>query len=485
MSSFFEISTFVWEMLKVAYALTICVILLMVILENRSPLKTITWIVVLILLPGFGVLFYIFFGQRVRRTRIRMRKRLKNDSNLKQISKANIDSSITDVSADTSAIHTKTIQLLLKNSLAVLTYNNKVDLIYNGASMIDQIIAELKRAKSFIHIEYYVFANDEIGQRVANVLKQKAAEGVEVRMLVDDVGSWELPKSFFSDMSAAGIQIDSYLPVRFPKFTSHVNYRNHRKIVIVDGSVGFMGGMNIAKRYVDGGANYNYWCDMHLRIEGNAINFMQAIFISDWYIVKQKELTSPKYFPRRVPCGNATMQIAASGPNSQWPAIMMGMYSVISQACKFLYVTTPYFMPGDTILMALKVAAMGGVDVRIVIPQKSDSWLADRCSKSYIKELIDANVKVYLYKKGFLHGKTIVADGNVSVIGSANMDFRSFEQNFEMSAFIYNESISAQLSRNFSEYFSDSELVTHKNWKRRPFMSRLSESFARILSPIL
>lgn len=478
--------TLVWEILKAAYAVSIGVILLIIILENRNPIRTITWIVVLLTLPGIGILFYIFFGQKIRQRKRHKHKSLKNDLELKERSKSGLSTGANPHRNDTVDEHIHTVLMLKRNSDALLTRNNTVDLITEGREMLEMILQAIEGAQSFIHIEYYIFADDEAGRRVADALERKADAGIEVRMLVDDVGSWELPSAFFDEMKRHNVMIDSFLPVRFPKFTGHVNYRNHRKIVIVDGQVAFVGGMNMAQRYVDGGETFGHWHDTHLRIKGDAINFIQSVFAYDWYMMKREELSENKYFPRHHTSASGTaIQVASSGPDAKWPAIMMGMFSIISRARHHVYITTPYLMPGETILTALKAAAMGGVDVRIIIPQKSDSWIADHCSKSYVKELLEANIRVYLYQDGFLHGKTLEADRTAAIVGSANMDFRSFEQNFELSAFIYDRDVAQRLFARFESDFERAQLITTKAWKHRPFMQRAKESFARVLSPLL
>ncbi|MBP8791095.1 MAG: PLDc N-terminal domain-containing protein, partial [Breznakibacter sp.] len=271
-----------------AYAITILVVVVLIMLENRSPLKTITWILVLMLLPGIGVVFYIFFGQNLRKEKIIARKGLKNDDLLVSMAHAQISRMGDGSLIENARINNKKhiIQLLLNNSNSVVTIGNKLKILNNGAETFDAILSALEQAQSFIHIEYYIFANDNIGGQIINILKQKAAQGLEVRMIVDDVGSWELKQPFFDDLIAAGIQVESFLQVRFPKFTSRVNYRNHRKILIVDGLVGFVGGINVADRYINGDASYGIWRDMHMKIEGDAVNTLQMVFLSDWYFVR-------------------------------------------------------------------------------------------------------------------------------------------------------------------------------------------------------
>ena len=470
-----------------AYAITILVVVVLIMLENRSPLKTITWILVLMLLPGIGVVFYIFFGQNLRKEKIIARKGLKNDDLLVSMAHAQISRMGDGSLIENARINNKKhiIQLLLNNSNSVVTIGNKLKILNNGAETFDAILSALEQAQSFIHIEYYIFANDNIGGQIINILKQKAAQGLEVRMIVDDVGSWELKQPFFDDLIAAGIQVESFLQVRFPKFTSRVNYRNHRKILIVDGLVGFVGGINVADRYINGDASYGIWRDMHMKIEGDAVNTLQMVFLSDWYFVRQIELAEMKYFPPKNPVGDSLVQITSSGPDSDWPAIMMGIFHAIASAHNYVYIATPYFMPGETVLMALKSAALGGIDVRILIPQQSDAWFTRLCSYSYVKELLEADIKVYFYTKGFLHSKMMVVDDVLSTLGSANIDFRSFEQNFEINAFMFDENIAREMKDIYLDDLNDAIEIEYEQWKGRPLKQKMQESFARLFSPLL
>ncbi|MFW5753631.1 MAG: cardiolipin synthase [Marinilabiliaceae bacterium] len=471
------------------YAISILVVVVLIVLENRSPLKTISWILVLLLLPGLGFLLYIFFGQNFRKEKIIARKGLRNHHRLNYLAHSQIQQ-LTGGELDSSEVKigvTGTVRLLLNNSSAIVTSCNDISFFHRGRDKFKALIGELEKAKRFIHLEYYIFAEDNIGTTIKNILKKKASQGVEVRLIVDDVGSWELKQSFFDEMEQAGVEAYSFLKVRFPLLTSKVNYRNHRKIVIIDGHTGFIGGYNIADRYKDGEkSRYGIWRDTHIMIKGDAVNSLQSVFLTDWYFVSQTELTETKYFPAHKPASESKiMQIAASGPDSDWAGIMMGIFQVITTARDYLYIATPYFMPNESVLMALKVSALSGVDVRVIIPERSDAVVALLCSRSYIRELLEAGVQIYFYKKGFLHCKTLVADDKTSIVGSANMDFRSFEQNFEVSAFIYDEETALELKKTFLKDQAESEIVLLPEWMDRSYLEKAKESFARLFSPLL
>ena len=487
MDSIVIFTPLVKTLLVSAYLITMLLIIIVIMLENRNPLKTISWVIVLLTVPVIGVVFYIFFGQNWRKEKIIARKGLENHDLFASISRSQVKELSDSNLLLNTGVYTKRniIRLLLNNANAIVTHGNKVSILNNGDNTFSAIISEIKKAEKFIHIQYYIFDDDTIGNTIADILKEKAEAGVEVRIIIDDVGGWQLKNSFFKRLRESGIEVECFLKVRFPMFTSKVNYRNHRKIIVVDGTVGFIGGINIADRYLNGDESYGIWRDMHLKITGDAALAMQEIFLIDWYFVKQEELTDTKYFPAVDPVGDKLVQIVPSGPDSDWPAIMMGYLQIISSAMKYVYLATPYFMPNDSVLMTIKAAAMGGVDVRIMIPEKSDAHFTHMCSRSYIKELLLAGVKVYFYQKGFLHSKLVIADDLVCSIGSANMDFRSFEHNFEVNAFIYDEEKATEARYIFLDDLNDSRQMFFDVWIGRSKWMKFKESFARLFSPLL
>nr|WP_321450239.1 cardiolipin synthase [uncultured Carboxylicivirga sp.] len=482
-----SISPTLIAIVKGAYFFTMFVIVILIMHENRSPLKAISWILVLLLLPGLGIVFYIFFGQNLRKEKIIARKGLKNHDLLTDLAHSQSYKLAEGEMNDYPELskNKKLVQLLLNNSSSILTIGNRVKVLNNGTATFDAILKAMRNAKKFIHLEFYIFDQDQIGNEILQILREKAKEGVEVRFLVDDVGSWELKKPFFERLKADGIEAYSFLQVRFPTFTAKVNYRNHRKIVVVDGEIGFVGGHNVANRYIEGSPEYGIWRDMHLQIQGDAVNALQAVFLIDWFFVSQTDIAEQFYFPAKEPIGDKVMQIVASGPDTDWPAIMMGLYQAISMAQKYVYITTPYFMPTESVLLALKAAALGGVDVRILIPEKSDAYFTALCTKSYLKEMLESEVKFYYYQPGFLHSKMMVVDDELCIIGTANMDFRSFEQNFEVNAFIYNEETAKEVKAYFMNDLEDARKVVLDEWLQRPLWQKTKESFARLFSPLL
>lgn len=482
-----HITPFLKTILIAAYAISILVVIILIMLENRSPLKAISWILVLMLLPGLGIIFYVFFGQNLRKEKIIARKGLKNHDLLSSIAHSQNHKLSEGNLIESPEVDGKLrlVQMLLNNSSSIITVGNKVKVLNNGQETFEAIKQALKAAEKFIHLEYYIFDNDEIGNEIVDILNKKAQNGVEIRMIVDDVGSWELKRSFFQRLESYGIEVKCFLQVRFPLFTSKVNYRNHRKIIVIDGEVGFLGGINVADRYLKGDKKYGIWRDMHLQIDGDAVNAIQTVFLTDWYFVSQKDIADPFYFPAKEPEGDKMVQITASGPDSDYPGIMMGFFQAIASATKYVYVATPYFMPSESVLLALKAAALGGIDVRILIPEKSDAYFTQLCSKSYIREMLETGVKFYFYQTGFLHSKMLVVDDQVCTIGTTNMDFRSFEQNFEVNAFIFDTETAIEVRDTYLDDLKESRMIVLEEWKKRPRWQKAKESFARLFSPLL
>jgi cardiolipin synthase A/B len=471
------------------YAFTVWSIALLVILENRNPVKTMSWALVLVLIPYFGLVLYIFFGQNYRRQKIISRKSIKQIELINGYyetlkSKFSIDGlTLSSVYEN----HRKLISLLYRNNHSLITSRNEIKILHNGGEKFPALLDDLRNATQFIHIEYYIFDDDTIGNTILTILREKVSEGVEVRLIVDDVGSWHLKRRFFKKVRSYGIEIHAFLEVRFPYFTSKINYRNHRKIVVIDGRIGYTGGLNVADRYIHGVEELGPWRDIHLRIEGDAVNALQSIFILDWYFVSQKRIKDQKYFPQH-PVNNTNdvnLQIAWSSPDSDWKSIEQAFFCLITSAKKYIYIQSPYFLPTESIITALKTASLSGIDVRIMIPKKSDAFITDASSHSYLTEILEAGVRVYFYDKGFLHSKILVSDDSIASVGSANMDFRSFEDNFEVSAFIYDQKAAIDLRNSFENDIPASVELVLSRWKRRKFHLKLWESIARLFSPLL
>ena len=481
-----------WAWLKpvlvTGYALFIVIVICLLINDKRDPGKSWAWITAVAIVPIVGFILYMVFGRNRRKEKIYNRPEPPEiELQLETLSSHQIYR-LNDPSLEHRPEIRKNkdiITLLLNNNRSLLTVRNRVKVLNNGAETFPALLEALRRAKSFIHIEYYIFEKDKIGKEIASVLIAKAREGVEVRFIYDDVGSWGLSPKFLGRMKKAGVKVHCFQRVVFPWLTSKINYRNHRKIVVVDGEVGFTGGINIARRYLTG-TRLGIWRDTHLRIEGEAVSSLHLVFARDWYFACGELLNDEeRYFSAAAVDIETPVQIASSGPDSDWASIMQAFFAAISRAKDHIYISTPYFLPNQAILTAVEVAAMSGVDVRILLPERSDSKIVHWATKSYIGELLDARVKVYFYKKGFNHSKLIMIDGLFSSIGTANMDNRSFDVNFEVTALLYDQKVAGELEKRFLDDLRDSEQVTAKDWASRPGWDSFREGLARLFSPLL
>lgn len=476
-----------WSIFSLVFLITAIPVALLIVLEKRSPYKTAAWILVLILLPIFGIFFYLFFGQEYRKKKLYSRKGVKSLGSFRKLTLKQLrEIGQKHLKIDAKALEKESIiKLLLNNSESLLTTGNELEIYNTGKTNFDAIFNSIKKAKHHIHLEYYIFSDDKIGNRLKQLLIEKSNAGVEVRIIVDDVGSWGLRKKFFSEMRRAGVKMYSFMEVRFPRLTSKANYRNHRKILVVDGKVGYTGGINIADRYLEGAKGIGPWRDAHLKITGDAVACLQVIFTTDWYFVSKENLSGKKYFPRLSEKPGIPVQISASGPDSDWENIGQAIFSAISTAKEKVYLVTPYLIPPDHIKVALKTAALSDVDVRIIIPGKSDTIMSKWSSLSYVEELLESGIKIYFYQAGFIHSKYILADNIFSTIGTTNLDFRSIETNFEVNAFIYDQAFATKLEKVFLEDMENSREIILSEWINRPWHHKFRESLAHIISPML
>ena len=476
-----------WSTFSLIFLVTAIPVALLIILEKRSPFKTAAWVLALILLPVFGVVFYLFFGQEYRKKKLFSRKGLKSLNQYRQLSFRQLrqfEQSLRKLNPKVREKE-KIIRLLLKNSSALLTTGNKLKILNNANETFDAIFAAIENAKHHIHLEYYILEDDKIGNRLKELLIKKSNEGVEVRIIVDDVGSWGLGKKYIKSLQQNGIEIYSFMEVRFPRLTSRVNYRNHRKIVVIDGKTGFTGGINFADRYLKGVKGVGPWRDTHLQIEGDAVNSLQVVFAADWFFVVHENLTGKKYFPPLSETPEIPVQISASGPDSDWDSIGQAFFTAISGSKSKVYITTPYLMPPLEIIYALKTAALSNVDVRILMPEKSDAVIPHWSSFSYIEELLEAGVRVFFYQNGFVHSKYIIVDEVFSTVGTSNLDFRSLETNFEVNAFIYDEGFTTELEKQFKADLQKSRELKLDEWRQRKWHFKLRESVAHLVSPLM
>jgi len=472
-----------WQIFSLVLLVTAIPVSIMIILEKRSPYKTAAWVLVLILVPVFGVIFYLIFGQEYRKQKLFSRSGIKSLGKIRNLSLKQLR----QIRTKSNVIHDKEniIRLLLNNSNSLLTTGNEVKILEGGKNTFEAIFEAIKNAAHHIHLEYYIFSDDKIGNRLKDLLIEKSLQGVEVRIIIDDVGSWGLKQKFISELRLNGIEIYPFMEVRFPRLTSQVNFRNHRKILIVDGIIGFTGGINIADRYIEGIKKIGPWRDIHLQITGDAVACMQVVFAADWYFCINENLAGVKYFKPFTENTGTAVQISASGPDSDWESISQAFFAAIANARKKVYIVTPYLMPPPDILSALKVAALSSIDVRIIIPRRSDALIPRWSSFSYVSELLEAGVKMYFYETGFIHSKYIIVDDAFATVGTTNLDFRSLETNFEINAFIYDVGFTARLEAIFMTDLQNSREILRSHWEKRPWHKKFRESMAHIVSPLL
>ncbi|WP_297225859.1 cardiolipin synthase [uncultured Prevotella sp.] len=467
----------------VLYVAVIVGIMLTVLMDNRQPAKTIAWVLVLLFVPVVGIVLYIFFGQNTRKMK------LISGRSLDQLSKRSMLEFVEQRNLRMPEYFSSLVRLFTNQSLSLPFKDNAVEFYTDGYQFFPALLQAIKGATNHIHLNTYIIADDPLGRLVSDALIVKAREGVEVRLIYDDVGCWRVPERFFDRMRQAGVKVRSFMPVRFPAFTSKVNYRNHRKVCVIDGTQGFIGGMNIALRYVKGlhGGTLP-WRDTHMRLRGSVVYALQRAFLVDWYFVDRTLINDHRYYPP-MPwhiSNDSLAQVVTSSPIAQWPDIMQGYVRILLEAKRYVYMETPYFLPTEPVMFAMRTAALAGVDVRLLIPRRSDAWLIQLASMSYVTETLEAGVKVRLYEKGFNHSKLLVADDQISTCGSTNIDFRSFENNFEANVFFYDRQTALRIKdiymrdEDCSINFSEARELHH-----RPYMHRFVESLLRLLSPLL
>lgn len=465
----------------VVYGLTVLVILGVIVSENRNPVRTLAWVCVLLLLPMVGIALYLFFGRSIKNKRMisrRDRRRLKRAERYRPVDAARLG-----LGCDTQQ------HIALARSLtgAVLYPARKVTIFTNGASKFAALASDIAAAKQYINLQYYIIEDDSVGERIARLLMERARAGVKVRVIYDHVGSLHTSNRFFRQMSQAGIETYPFFKVTFPPFGTRINWRNHRKLCVIDGTVGYVGGMNVAERYVDGGKNFDVWRDSHLRIEGPAVRALQYSFAVDWSFMGRPlpDADFPAPDPDDDTDATAGMQLLTSGPTSQWSNIEFMFQRIIASARRRIYIQTPYFLPTEGLLTALQTAAMSGVDVRLMLPRRSDSLMLTHASFSYVAECLRAGIKIYLYEKGMLHSKTILVDHETTSVGSSNFDFRSFEHNFEANMFVYSQDFNQRMADIFMADQRHSTRVIAANWRHRSRAAKVAESMLRLLAPIL
>lgn len=460
--------------------------LYLLIKDGSKPERIWAWILVIVFIPFIGALLFFFFGINLRRQKM---FDLKKEIDYAQFEKFVIKYS-TEAEQSISKRHDVTssyihlIRLLTRVNSSIISFNNKVRILNDGPETFKAIFESCEKAERYIHLQYYIFIDGELADRFERLFERKIKEGVEVRLIYDAVGSWDLSNKMINRFSEIGVKIFPFMPVRFGRL-ARVNYRSHRKILIVDGLVGFTGGINVDDKYIKDDEQLGHWSDTHLKIEGMSVNFLHFVFLSDWLFVTRENLIKPEMFKLMDPIGDIPVQIVSSGPDTDYPNILQQYLYILYQAKKYVYIVNPYLIPDTTLSMAIKTVALSGIDVRIIVPGNSESVMIHWAVKSYFSRFLNAGVKIYLFQEGFIHSKVIISDDSVCSIGTANLDVRSLEQNFEVNALIYSKEETINMKKQFSVFQKGSKQLTLEAHKARPNIDRVKEKLARLSSPLM
>jgi cardiolipin synthase len=459
-------------------------------MNSETPSKALGYLLLVISFPVGGVLIYMSVGLNYRKKEL-YRKKLKIDEKeYPKLEEEAIALSLETLSKNKDKIDNFYQLASFSKDKSLTSSNNNVTVMVNGEAKFPDVFESLRSAKHHIHIEYYIYENDTIGNELAQILIEKAKEGVEVRFIYDDFGSSGIRKNIAHQLREAGVEAYPFYKIKLIMLANRMNYRNHRKIIVVDGTIGYIGGINVSDKYINNDKDDKlYWRDTHLKIVGNSVFNLQTIFLADWnFCANQKIRYSSNYFPEKSEAehyGNHLVQIVSSGPDSKYPKIKYTLIQAILSAEKEICITTPYFIPDKSFLEAINIAALSGIEVKLLVPTRSDSFIVNTTSQSNFQELLDVGVKIYSYDKGFVHAKTMVCDQKVAIIGTANFDNRSFDLNFEINAIVYDEQIATEISNLFEKDISFSTQILAEEWSKRPLFRKLMEKVLHLFSSLM
>ncbi|MGA3198451.1 MAG: cardiolipin synthase [Halobacteriota archaeon] len=470
------------------FALTI------VFFDTKNPADVWAWLLVLYFLPVLGFVLYIFLGQNYRKKKM---FRLKQDADraftrLIELQKSELKASEIPATDHLSASFRRMVLMLIEDGASILTTNNQIKVHTDGSEKFADLIAAIKAARDHVHLEYYIWRDDVLSHEMRDVLTQRARAGVKVKLLCDGLGCARLPRHFFDELKNAGGQVAFFFPSLLRFLNLRSNFRNHRKIAVIDGKIGFVGGFNIGDEYLGKVRKWGYWRDAAVRIAGSAVLLCQLRFFFDWnYAAKEQHLEERhldyehRYFPDVTTPAGASVQIVSGGPDTYWNPIKESYLKMINSATDTIYLQTPYFIPDDSVRDALRIAALSGLDVRIMIPNRPDHPFVYWAGLSFLGQLLDSGIRAYTYDNGFLHAKTIVVDEVAASVGSANWDLRSFGLNFETNAVIYDTSVARWLKEAFVKDMSVCTELTPERYANRSVIIKLKESISRLFSGLL
>ncbi|MBQ3363324.1 MAG: cardiolipin synthase [Muribaculaceae bacterium] len=481
LAELFPYADIVYNVFLVLYFLTVLTVIVVVLSENRNPVKSMAWVLVLLLLPVVGLVIYLIFGRSLKgislisRSHLRELRRMHNPPEYDP-------ESVTGLSEESQQL----ISLTSKLSRPHLFVGNNIDVFTTGKEKFEALMRDIREARHYIHVQYFIIEDDKTGSEFLALLMEKAREGVQVKVLYDYVGSFYFRPRVLRRMREAGIDVHPFLKLTFTQFANRVNWRNHRKIVVIDGKFGYLGGMNMADRYVIGDKNWAPWRDTHLRIHGEAVAALQYSFAIDWDFTTRELLNSTTMHYDTAPASrDYLVQMMTSGPTNRWNNISFVFLKAITLAKRCVYIQSPYFLPSDSLLKALQSAALAGVDVRLMIPRQSDSAMLRLATGSYYKECLLSGIKIYLYEPTIMHAKVVIVDDEFVTAGSTNFDFRSFEHNFEVNTLVYSKEFNEKMKGIFESDMEQCTRLLLSKWKQRPLMQKALESIVRLISPIL
>jgi cardiolipin synthase A/B len=475
----------VFGFLSLLISLSVIFIAFVIFLENRHPTQTLTWLVVLGSFPLVGFIFYLLFGRNHRKERM-YRKKYFLDKQAYLTVEGEDDPRSEEKIGLMAEHQARLFSLAQKLGNSPISFDTTTKVLTNGEETFQHILEQLNRARHHIHLEYYIVRHDHIGQEIKKVLIEKASQGVKVRFLYDAVGSWQLSKGYINELKAAGVETVCFGPVKVPFLNNKFNFRNHRKIIVIDGTVGFVGGLNIGDEYLGRNQSIGYWRDTHLMLRGEAVRTLQLIFLQDWYYMTNHSFLTAEYLsPQIDDKSHGGVQLIAGGPDTEWSVIKNIFFSMIASAKESVWIASPYFIPDEDIFSAIKVAALSGIDVRLLVPNRPDKRIVFHASRSYFPELLEAGVKVYEYERGFMHSKIIIVDRELASIGTANMDMRSFHLNFEVNAFLFRTKSTEKLVDEYLNDLNYAKQLELASFNKRHIGLRLYESTARLMSPLL
>lgn len=476
-------------LIEIAYLFIVFLVCLRIIYETNTSAKTLSYLLLVVFIPIIGIIVYFSLGNDYRKNKIYSKKLIKNEHLFERIKEQLQWSSraILDQNNEPALINNPQLSHLLLLDGSPLTVNNEAKLLINGEQTFPEIKKALLNAKHHIHLEYYIYEDDNIGNEIKDILILKAKEGVSVRFIYDDFGSSDIRKKFSDELRQHGIEVFPFYKITFIKLANRINYRNHRKIIVIDGETSFVGGINVSDKYINPNPEQLYWRDTHMMIKGPGTRFLQYTFLCDWNFCSGQNITIESEFfnDKQIGTGHTTLQIASSGPDSDRPTILYALLQAIGKARKEILITSPYFIPDESLIDALKIASLSGVAIKLIVPDRADSFFVNAAACSYYSDLLAAGVEIYLYNKGFIHSKSMVIDNELSVLGTANMDVRSFELNFEVNAIIYSSSFSEELRHLFYSDMLNCTAIDAVAWDLRPNWKTLPEKIARLFSPLL